>query len=372
MPDDLTAIEKRPKSWRLNLANAKVVYENKEAKGVITDFKVDDPTDPAGTIHSLVKVQIEGYGESDYIPLWFCPKKLYWDTNDHEAQDFNQEGMYYENAWMSFRGGDEVKVLMQDDEPKAVMGFIDNLPLVGESYIKLTINDCDGGNRRTLYIPFTAASDQATDGKGPDGISLNLKTEVDRLIETSNLVHNEQSYTPEDPIHTQGWTSFTGGRGKYTEWLIELGGLAYIVQVLTSVLTITFVTGTYAGVEPQPDGRIIYSHDYHTGTSFEEMKMSAVVGPNNKELIDNINNIIPSFNYDSLVNNFSTKHYMVEYPGFVLAPVSSVLPSLVYPLNQSRNDSTGYGFADGNSIKIYQSPHTKEELQAADLWPWPA
>ena len=57
----------------------------------------------------------------DFIPLWFYPKKQYWDTPDHQAQDFNQDGLYYENAWMSFRGGDEVKVLLQEGVPKAAV-----------------------------------------------------------------------------------------------------------------------------------------------------------------------------------------------------------------------------------------------------------
>ena len=61
MSDDLTVIEKRPKSFRLNLADFGVVYKNVFAKGTITDFqKVSD--DPL-TVKSLVKVQVEGYGK---------------------------------------------------------------------------------------------------------------------------------------------------------------------------------------------------------------------------------------------------------------------------------------------------------------------
>ena len=110
MPDDFTAIEKRPGSFRLNLADFGVVSKTTFAKGTVSDFQKvqDDPIQ----VQSLAKVK-GAWGESDFIPLFWCPKKQYWDLTSHQAQDFNQANLYYENAWMSFRGGDEVIVLLE-------------------------------------------------------------------------------------------------------------------------------------------------------------------------------------------------------------------------------------------------------------------
>ena len=374
MTGDLTAIEKRPKSFRLNLADAKVVYENTEAKGTITEFQKDDSNPSVVKVKSMIKVQVEGYGESDYIPLWFCPQKKYWDTSEgaDDAQDFNQDGMYYENAWMSFRGGDEVKVLMQYDDsgnptPKAVMGFFDNIPLVGENSIKLFIQDFDGGNKRNVYLPLNTGINVSPDPeKGPDGISLNLTKEVLRFTDIAGD-YGEESYTPPDPDHTESWISSSVGHGQYIEWLIELGGLAYILQVFNSTLTIVGVTGHFIKFDSVG---ALYSHTYATGSAYSEMNAAMLVAPNNKELIDNIKAAKPSYNLDALNQQFGSQGYGADYPGFSVSIRSPAFSYSIYPLDPYSDYGTGKGIANGASIKIYQSPHTKEELQAAGLWPW--
>ncbi len=80
MAAGLTAFEKYLDSWRLNHPDFGNVRACPYTIGVITDFKKvsDDPIQ----VISQVKVQIEGMGESDYIPLFYHPKAKYWDCVD--------------------------------------------------------------------------------------------------------------------------------------------------------------------------------------------------------------------------------------------------------------------------------------------------
>lgn len=146
------------------------------ASGVVTDFKKvsDDPL----IVESMVKVLVNG-DESDYIPLFYSPRLGYWDTTDHLSQDFNPAG-YFENAWMSFRRDDEVKVMLRDGKPVAVLGFLDGIPRVGEDIVKVIANS----------IVWWQMSKQATykDGdKSPDGFDLGLKLSADLITEMSGL-----------------------------------------------------------------------------------------------------------------------------------------------------------------------------------------
>lgn len=111
------------------------VYKTAYKKGVIKEFKKlqDDPIKVA----PMVKVEVDGNKSEDYIPIFFKPKEKYWDTPSATSQAFNESSGYYENAWMSFRGDDEVIVQCYEDKPVAVVGFVDGIPRIGEAIISL-------------------------------------------------------------------------------------------------------------------------------------------------------------------------------------------------------------------------------------------
>src|SRR5208337_97263 len=76
----LAVLETNLNSWRLNHNDVRDVGQITYAKGAITDFKQvsDDPIQ----VVSQVKVQIEGLPESDYIPIFYHPKAKFWDCVD--------------------------------------------------------------------------------------------------------------------------------------------------------------------------------------------------------------------------------------------------------------------------------------------------
>lgn len=241
MAAGLTAFEKYLDSWRLNHPDFGNVRACPYTIGVITDFKKvsDDPIQ----VISQVKVQIEGMGESDYIPLFYHPKAKFWDCVDFidgelysiPAQTFQplaskappwvsespppsttpEPGSqaatittpladdYFVKAWMSFRIGDEVAVMLQEGVPVAVLGFADGAPRIGEILFKMTSPDESViGNFITAILQDTAirypgfmlvapsfypknsfaigvnyGADLWQDAMGPDGLALGLVQE---------------------------------------------------------------------------------------------------------------------------------------------------------------------------------------------------
>ena len=167
---EMEVFSKYPDSYRLDHPNYGDVAKTPYALGVITDFKklTDDPF----VVESMVKVTGD-WGESDYIPLFYHPKKLYWDNHLAEppvlAQDFDVATGAFKQAWQSFRCGDEVAVMLKEGVPVAVVGFADGVPRIGEDIVKIAATGAG---------PFYLQCSDATpyDGKetGPDGNPLNL------------------------------------------------------------------------------------------------------------------------------------------------------------------------------------------------------
>ena len=190
---DLITFEKHPDSWRVDHPNYGDVAKTTYAVGKITDFEV--VSFYRIRVRSMVKVSGD-WGESDYLPLFYHPKPQFWDDpkNGKLATDYNAGG-YFEKAWMSFRIGDEVKVMLKEGVPAAVVGFADGVPRIGENLIRIKTLDqhnpiwtwfydaiiifqCDppdvyfiGGNSSStsLYYPPISTSEN-----GPDGSDLKL------------------------------------------------------------------------------------------------------------------------------------------------------------------------------------------------------
>jgi len=173
-------ITKYPDSYRLDHPNFGDVAKTTFAKGIITDF--EKVSDNPLAVKSRVKVQVEGAGESDFIPLFFHPKPQYWDDpgdESHKATDFNQDGGYFEVAWMSFRVDDEVVVMLQKGNPVAVLGFTDGKPKVGEAIVKVGGYTYGGDTVGDAYYQApTQPRPDIINGIGPDGTPLNLTEEA--------------------------------------------------------------------------------------------------------------------------------------------------------------------------------------------------
>ncbi len=169
-----------PNSYRAIHPNLGDVRDTTFAKGVIKDFKTteDDPL----TVVSMVKVDVPDAEESDFIPIFYLPKKYYWDTTEHDAQDFNQEGNYHDNAWMNFQVGDEVLVMIKEGKPVAIIGFADRKPHIAENILKVAVaEDEDQADDFPLYFAAFGYKQDGGPGceysrkeQGPDGNDLNL------------------------------------------------------------------------------------------------------------------------------------------------------------------------------------------------------
>jgi hypothetical protein len=175
--------ERYPGSWRMDHPHFKDVAQTTFAKGVITDFQKisDDPIE----VLPLVKVD---NGE-DWLPLFYHPRSGYWSDDQHESLEYNQDQKYYEKAWMSFRCGDEVILMLREGKPYAVLGFADGIPRVGEDKVYFSFdpppeydyeNFTIGMNRDPSGIRGKIYKHDDTDPKGPDGFPLGLTLECEK------------------------------------------------------------------------------------------------------------------------------------------------------------------------------------------------
>lgn len=270
---DLPVKERYPHSYRLEHPDFGDVYRTTFKKGVITEFQKlqDDPIKVA----SKAKVEIEGWGESeDYLPLFYHPKAQYWDDEDGEATAFNEEGKYFEKAWMSFRVDDEVLVMMRENKPYAIVGFYDGKPKIGEDIIKF---EWELSKKKTIkeewpgwpyppvgvdYIIYDIIDEkyniyesvlegkhycylQASkrdyygevdaEQKGKDGLDLHVIKEIEPFNQSTKEVESE-SDTERTDIDELRWiinTYSTTTKATITEWLFTIGPILYSFHLLT-------------------------------------------------------------------------------------------------------------------------------------------
>jgi len=252
----LTLREKYPDSNRLDHPDLEDVVKTTFAKGVITDFEVvsEDPFE----VKSQVKVKGD-WGESDYLPLFYHPKAQYWDDDEALATDYNKEKGYFEKAWMSFRGDDEVVVMLHEGEPVAAFGFSDGVPRVGEDVLQFecaepfrwrvsvnefykSVNGPDGLNLKLLQ-----ESELIYDGKGPEYVDDQIDMQAYTRVAT---LHTETIELP--PLVQSFFVRFGGGiKNSYsidckTTWneqkrtardclrmnLVVIGPILYLIQSL--------------------------------------------------------------------------------------------------------------------------------------------
>jgi len=367
---ELAVVEKSPDSWRIDHPDFPTVCQVSYAKGVITDFKrpaVDNPDDPF-RVESMVKVEIEGVGESDFIPLFYHPRKQYWDTEDHKAQDINQDEKYFENAWMSFRVDDEVKVMLQDGKPFAVVGFLDGIPRIGEDIIRMMLEAYDDEAHK-LYLQCSKQGEMYgnldSEGKGPDGMDLGLVNEseviCDTGIETTVIGPGPWEYDTQSTVYNDK---------RYFEWLIIVGPIMYIFQAIgaRNRSFSIYTPGTLYWVS-YPDGR-------WTEWFYDVTMISVLAAPYTKKLYEEVKALGQSHSGMSPLDideGFvweGERGYFLEFPEFKYQDKFSV--NLVNNENinhWSWRQPDSIHETDPSKIKFYTRPHTKEELQTAGFWP---
>jgi len=184
---DLQIVQKYPESYRLDHPNFGSVLKTDFKKAKIIEVKKlqDDPM----KMDALVKVE----GVADYLPLFFHPKKQYWDSPEGvKAQDFDPEQKLFKRAWMSFRAGDEVAVIYQEGEPVAVIGFADGVPRVGENIFKVEVSE------GTVNVDTHDTNKFGE--KGPDGLGLGLLKECKPIF--AETINDARWEDPPVTIHT--------------------------------------------------------------------------------------------------------------------------------------------------------------------------
>jgi hypothetical protein len=405
-----------PGSYFVNHPNYEDVQKTTFEKGTISDFEVleEDPF----TVSSRVKVK-GSWGESEYLPLFFRPKEKYWDSDDHEATDFNEEGQYYEKAWMSFRcDDDEVIVMVQGSIPLVALGFYDGVPRIGEDIVK-AIGDT------TLYAQMSKMSDYSGGEEGPDGLDLGLKLEIEPFKEAGDWkvgknpskhlvykgfvqsleIYNETIEQGSDwmhdwyrevlDYHIKSVTTETKQciysklRERSSYYLVPVGPILYFI----------FIYKTDFAFDHEADETQVYEDSVHIFSCIRNgMEKSNYPDPNsppvyyescsspiasNQAAIDQNNAGWPK-TYDRASTDFgstsvSSHLYAALYTKELYDKTTDNPPEVEDLLNDIPPDgfTTQTNFYDFSTaltnpetkLQMNIRPHTKEELQDAGLWP---
>jgi hypothetical protein len=340
----LFTFEKYPNSYRIDHPDFGDVYKTTYVKGVITDFEVTSFY--RFRVKSMVKVSGD-WGESGYIPLFYHPKPQFWDDpNGNLATDYNAGGGYFEKAWMSFRVGDEVVVMLKEGKPVAVVGFADGVPRIGENLIKIVtlpptspgwfydaiiIFQCDppnvyfiGGGSSSSSFYYSCQPISETEN-GPDGSDL-------KLVEPFMLLREVLATYP--PYMFQGFL--------YERFVVV--------------------------------GPILYIFSFWNNTRGYDLNIRAALYT--PDLFNSLKDY-PMISKDNLINVYAGSGYTgTPYPGTYLQNEFKFIVWQVIshnlPGNSPPASNTWCLWAGGDDRRGYDMtvrPHTLAELQAAGMWP---
>ena len=424
---DLAVNQKYSNSYRLDHPDFPDVCRTTFAKGTIKE--VQKIQDSPIKVKSLMKVEVEGEGVSDFIPLFYHPKPQYWDDADEgiKATDFNQKGKYFERAWMSLRPGDEVRVMVREEKPFAVIGFDDGVPRIGEDIIKFLWslleskvtrnNEWDGGyfpsvyNSESTMVPEGAHVCHLQASKrdyyqdvdvdqppGPDGLSLQLLHEIEPFNNQTAVV-NDESHGPDyvvtdnplDPygrvIHFAYYSGSTQDTVTIKEYLIPVGAILYsfhfiIVNTKTTSQRDDWLNLWEVSGDPPIEHIVGESHqDIHNFKGrFSSHDCMIKAGPYSEKLYNELKNggISPGAAYYkwgpgedwSSINNpqMVMQDGSINNNDFVhnWKSVDFFSPPWADPTKDSQ--TADYAI-DTATLKVFVRQHTKEELQKAGLWP---
>ena len=364
---EMEVFEKYPGSRRLDHPNFTDVGKTTFATmGVISEFQEGECDDPESmVVNSMVKVEVGGV-ESDFIPIFFHPKAQYWDGQDGVlATDFDPE-VGFKKAFMSFRAGDEVVVMLKEGVPVAVLGFADGKPRVGENIFKVTWEKWNGESHFS-HIQSEAQADippRESDGgtdwseygeidvvpNGPDGVDLGLALELSKLCETAVA-----SYGSGGLPHST-YTHYL----QYQEYLIQLGGKAYIFQIMDIWEYVVDPFGAtswhYYGISIYVLGAVDKKDLIESTKELGEVNSSLSARDIRDGVYSGPGGVPPYLTYPGFKSQLN--------PGYGFVDPASSYYNIMFP-----GSWTGENITKGSTIKIYVRPHTKEEMQAAGLWP---
>jgi len=433
---DLTFFQKYPmagepdgdKSVRLHHPDFGNVLETTFAKGTITDFELVT-ADPI-KVNSKVKVQVEGMEESGFIPIFFHPKAQYWDDpgdppSPISATDFNETEKYFERAWMSFRGGDEVVVMLHAGVPVRVIGFSDGVPRIGENIIQRICEDLPVERQTCLLDCLNKEhyydSDWIT--TGPDGEDLNLLqesevvTDLDAEEEATwapqtllpqvldyNSPPQIETFYPDSEIlayqyldGTCDWdgdeyiftcTDFTLLNSELsttpyihayvTEFAVIVGPILYLIQILSAIAKTKRRLFRWEGCGYFGSGCSFAGADFLGGDpdSYTDQPDSAEVttistinikaGIYTEDLLNSIKNaskLDPADQYATFSAQADPEDddWANDYPGMTT--------QTNFTENYDYDEAYPLNLVLGNTFSYWTRPHTKVELQAASMWP---
>jgi hypothetical protein len=416
--------EKYLDSLRLDHPDVADVRKTTFAKGVITDFQTisDDPLE----VESMVKVKIGEEGdESEFIPLFYHPKEGYWEDPDAEegvdsVREFDEEKGCFKKAWMSFRCDDEVVVMLNEGAPVAVVGHADGVPRIGEDIVKIKAPDSQGVVRyfhlqcsRFKVNPVEAEDPEDAglyggineEKKGPDGFELGLVLETESGPENyyqrppSALYPDSSGDARNYGLLTAYYQPQPGGsnlartvaniRQQYLEFMFVVGPILYIFQVLANNSTILFRNFDLGyGNDPpwhyEPLGgnsinadRIVSGGDCPESPGPDDIAQGSI--PNfwtvtdiqcraavySKELLDAIKEAGPASAqqaYTDYVAHGWNYEWGTKY-------ANTVWQRLWDTIDLLRNIFSYSTWPKWDDTIFIVRPHTKEELQAAGMWP---
>jgi hypothetical protein len=418
---DLTILEKYPKSFRIDHKDFGDVYKTTFAKGVITDVqKVQD--DP---ILAQSQVKVTGdFGESDWLPLFFHPKAQYWDP---DSQKFNEGPNYHEKAWMSFRGDDEVAVMLKEGTPVAVMAFADGVPRIGEAILEV----------KTIQTAYWNVFQfvQNPDDNGPDGKPLNLKLKAEKIKEVVDGEHPiwldsslDRAWMSESTSSIYVWNVFFHTIGvtktfvrhinmatKYTKYkvlmhLVKIGPILYLI--CTKYQGKPYIEHETHIEHDDWDGIGNFGNDPQCSTYDENVFPwgcpGGVIDPDNlcyhhdscPQIRARCEDYLARLNANAGQWNDPGEPFEIVFPSFfIYAAIYTkklydqikhssnldwdwandqlkVVPegflyqqTLSGIINWPQGEPYGVTIKAKDDIEYYFRPHTKEELQAAGMWP---
>lgn len=368
---------------RLDHPDFSDVYRTSFGKGTIVELKrgedIWQDTEGLVKLESMARVEIGGR-QTDYLPIFYKPKEQYWDLGDLGATDFDDSQKCYKTAWMSFRPGDEVVVLLFEGRPGFILGFADHYPRIGENVIKFDYNGTVNCFRifpeRQLFYHET----------GPDGRQLDL------TVKAKIIAQNEEQKEGGRSLYDEAGSACSkGGKIIYFE---HYRAYAEYPPVRAKTVDAKIALGPYMAVIQLKfvfDARMkytLYSVDEHGQESFVQELSPGKFYPH----------YATKFDMDCNPTEWNTTRYFdIPDPGqaaddwlfaghqvlmapFEKATFDSVEPveyvSPFYGFNKYDEKfvpvygfSFDFGDQKGDGIEITSHPHSKEELMAAGLWP---
>jgi len=207
----------------------KDIYNVTYAKGVITEFETEetDESESSGPrqlgeaimipfiaweFTDRVKLDIS---DGEWIPLFYhCKLHCY----DEDVASLRDNGALNGSAY-AFQIGDEVKVLLEEDVPKYVIGPCDGKPRMGAQYFKFSFTNDPLYSYSNPIIEEETVDETPTDYYGDE-------PNCDQLGERISI-STAEIRDPYNPQYMSNWY--------YISYLVKVGPVLYVFWMRTTV-----------------------------------------------------------------------------------------------------------------------------------------